>query len=147
MEDKFQQLENKGRELFQQLITTQNLFIWDCDYSIDKYDRVDVCYFSGATITTGEIKTREYSSTRFKSWLIEKSKFDELHQRLSGDVVQAAVYINIFSDNTTLIWNLNDITPIWKQELHWENHKKERKVLKWVAYLPTSGASHSFKLE
>lgn len=137
----FEQKEQKGRDSF---ITTCQQQKW-CKinkFATDKYSKWDVSYYSGNTQLIGEIKYRKEDSSAFKDWIMEVDKFKalkDIQAKLNVNNKKANItYINIFSDNITYIWNLDniDLNEIEIKQL-WlpKNNEDETLILKDVFFL------------
>jgi hypothetical protein len=73
----------------------------------------DISFYSGKTANIGEIKLRKYKSDDYGTWYLQVDKYDELVQLQSKLKAKGKdtkiTYINIFQDNITVIWVLDNI--------------------------------------
>jgi hypothetical protein len=108
----------------------------------NKFAKWDVSYFSGNTQMIGEIKKRKYTSDAFSDWYIQEDKWDALIQ-IKGDSDAKITYINHFTDDSTMIWDLTDMD---KEKLEsglrllQENDYSDKLVWKKVYLLPSRDA-------
>jgi hypothetical protein len=146
--NEYQKKEATGRKLFQDFANKVLHQVHNINFTKDDYDSTDVYYWSGYGQTVAEIKTRDYNHTQTwnntEGWIFEKRKWDEL-KAIQMSAYTDTAYICIFRD-AMVIWDLTQFKePNWIEKECWENHECKRKVLKKVAYLKVSEASHVFK--
>lgn len=106
--ENYQNDDQKGRDIFKKFCEQQADFKY---YKSSKglYSKWDVSYVSKGLKFIGEIKVRNYESTTFGDWFIQADKLEglmEIQKQIPGSKIS---YINIFKDNITYIWNLDDI--------------------------------------
>jgi len=114
MENKFEQLDNEGRIIFQEYCEAQP---WCKFIKTSKPNDVwDVSYFSGGTMIIGEIKKRGFTSDKFTDWMIHQHKIDSIEtvrQKVIAkyqdiDTKIASQFINLYTDDVVRIWDITD---------------------------------------
>jgi len=139
MATQYQKDDEKGREIFK-AFTLENPEFKFIKEAKKENSPWDVSYTHKKENFIGEIKVRYYQSTTY-DWFLQMDKLKklkELQAKIPGSRIS---YINFFTDNITLIWNLDEIdfskieTGI--RELP-ENDYSDKKVLKPVYLLPHS---------
>jgi len=143
----FEQGEIKGREIVKNFLHTKELIKYV--ESKDKFSRWDIAYETGNGKFIGEVKYRNYPSTKFYDWVLEKHKYDDLMKirdnRKENGVDVRIVYINVFTDDKIFIWDLGT-EFVANIKVRVETHSKTtavfgEKKLKEVIKLPTYKAS------
>ena len=134
----YQSDDKKGRIIFREFCNQQPSFIFNKESKKD-FAKWDVSYTQKGTKFIGEIKVRDYNATAFGDWFLQSDKLEGLRelQKLNPDTKIS--YINIFNDNLTYIWNLDDIdwSNIKQGVLQLQkNDYEEELVWKTVYYLP-----------
>lgn len=84
-----------------------------------------------------ETKVRTGIST-WNGYTIEEPKYKAL---MLSAFTYTITYINFFSDNNLLLWNVSDTRPDFKQELYQNNNKENKPKYKICADLPTTAAT------
>ena len=89
-----------------------------------------------------ECKDRTYKSTDYDTWMLEWMKYNDLMKY--QEMGYKPIYINTFSDNKYLVWNVNK-TPIIRKTYTTNKTTVEAsdKVTKVRYMLPTSGCCYS----
>jgi hypothetical protein len=112
----YRELDDLGRAYFQGYCNGQS---W-CKFerkSKDDYSKWDVSYKIEDTLVIGEIKRRNYDSTDFDTWVLELDKLRGL-QTIKDECIKhrkniykkvALHYINIYNDNTIVIWDITNL--------------------------------------
>lgn len=108
--------EIRGRGIIKQYLLENELHITNPDYiyPTETTNPVDI-YFTATTINNrevpyvGEIKERKYPlskpDNKITNWMLETYKLDALMAKKD----HIPLYINFFSNNYMLVWNLNKI--------------------------------------
>lgn len=118
--------EIRDREIIKKYICENYLHITNPDYIqlTETNNRVDI-YFTATTINNkevayvGEIKERKYPlsnpDNKVTYWMLQFDKLEELKKNKE----HRPLYINIFSNNIILVWDLNklDFSKIEKKEM------------------------------
>ena len=104
--------------------------------SYDKYDAI-INWRSKQLLV--EAKKRDYASTAFGSWIIEKPKFDYLIASTENNDY-TPIYLNAYNDGYIRIWFLDDLTLNWEHQIHQKNNhtNKNTNVNKAIAFLSNS---------
>lgn len=121
----YQKAEEKGRELFKTFAEQKELTII---HFTDHYSPYDVLFVSGGTEWLGEIKVRHCSQSKYETYILEKSKVDNIKNHFPSKNI---MYINFFNDNTELIWDITNLDlPIHKKYLPKTTATKTKNIIK-----------------
>jgi hypothetical protein len=76
----------------------------------------DAVFVKDGITSMVESKVRYFHSGTFESAMIEKEKYDNLLKLQKQNGATKVLYIFFFNDNKALIFNLNNITPVWEEK-------------------------------
>jgi hypothetical protein len=144
----YQTDDQKGRELFKTFCQQQPEFTFKKESKSD-FSKWDVSYTSKGSKFIGEIKVRDYDATTFGDWFMQADKLEALQELQKAVPGTKISYINIFNDNLTYIWHLDEIdwSTIKQGVLQLQKNDYDNEVVwKSVYYLPHSLA-HKFETE
>lgn len=101
------------------------------DFTIDKVskaeskDQFDAIITSASTTYLVDIKVRNLTSTIYSSSKIAKSKYDYLvgacRAAAEEGVEMTPCYLIFYKNNKVAFFNLNDITPVWRERDGYSN--------------------------
>lgn len=144
--------EIRDREIIKKYVCENYLHITNPDYiqPTETNNRVDI-YFTATTINNkeiayvGEIKERKYPlsnpDNKVTYWMMEIDKLEELKKNKE----HRPLYINFFTNNMILVWDLNklDFSKIEKKEMELKKKTMENKGTKIKHYfdLPSDWAT------
>jgi hypothetical protein len=139
----FSKDDAKGREVFDAFCKQEKEWCKVNKFAKDDYSHWDVSFYSGKTANIGEIKLRKYKSNDYGTWYLQVDKYDALVQlqselKAKGKDTRIA-YINIFQDNITQIWVLDniDMSKLEKKMIQLQkNDYEDELVWKQVYALP-----------
>ena len=110
----FQKSEEKGRLIFRAFVKSNFKNISQYKESTNPYAKWDVAYEQDGVYHIVEIKYRNYPSNKFITWVLEEDKLNSLQEIKKGYYASAKTvvieYVNMFTDDTILIWDLNTDT-------------------------------------
>jgi hypothetical protein len=126
----YQQAEKAGRELFKTFAQQKQLTII---HFTDHYSPYDVLFMSGGSEWLGEIKIRHCSQDKYETYILEKSKVDNIKNNFPSKKI---MYINFFADNTTLTWDITNINlPLHNKILPATTSTTTKKIKKYYYLL------------
>jgi hypothetical protein len=140
--DKFDQMEQKCRDEFDNRTASGIQSIYYVDYKTEKYDSVDCIYGSGATEYAAELKLRDHNSSKTwpgcpEGWIFEKVKYDALMEHK----YKGKIYVVMFND-VTCFWDVGNLNLEWFEGSYSGTHDRSYKKKKIVTYLQLKDASH-----
>lgn len=139
MSNNFKNAEEVSKQTFLDFVVSQDELRLK-RFTEGDYDPYDVVYYTGSTLTIGEIKKRNYNHNTYNDWFMQEDKLIKMLEIKNSSKYDVKVtYINHFKDGVTLIWDLTSIDlknlKTFKKQLPINSFTTET-ILKTVINLP-----------